>query len=130
MKEAKTRFNNHRQTAKCRGIEFKFSFDEWYSWWLANGVDKNYPTQAKGGKQPCMCRYGDMGPYEIANVFCGTNSQNVREANLGRTDTRKRTVTPIGVFDSSVFAAEALNISRKKLWTLMRKFPTEYRYAD
>ena len=130
MKAARIRFNSHKQTAKQRCIDFNFTFDEWYSWWQSHGVDKNYPTLALGGNQPCMCRYGDTGPYDLSNVYIDTNSNNVRVASIGHTRSRKTVVTPHGTFVSTVEAAEQLNISRKKLWSYMQKYSAEYYFKD
>ena len=33
-----------------------------------------------------MRRHGDVGPYSIDNVFCGTNEENVRDGNIGKLD--------------------------------------------
>jgi hypothetical protein len=77
--EAFVRYETHRKGARAHGREFLITFDEWYNWWLSNGVDKNYPT-TQSGKQLCMCRYGDTGPYHIDNIYCATRNQNTSDA--------------------------------------------------
>ena len=76
---AKWKFAKHRAQSKYRGIEFNFSFKEWYDWWLSNGIDKNIDIKWVGPERPCMCRKGDDGPYEINNVYFATNSENTKE---------------------------------------------------
>lgn len=78
---AKLRFARHRAQAKFRNIEFLFTFDQWYQWWLANGIDKNqpsdYPTEHD---RMCMCRRGDQGAYEPTNVYLASAVRNVVDA--------------------------------------------------
>jgi hypothetical protein len=76
---AKWKFARHRAQSKFRGIGFYFSFEDWYAWWLSHGVDKNVNTNWTGPGRPCMCRTGDTGPYELNNVYFGTNSDNARD---------------------------------------------------
>jgi hypothetical protein len=121
MKQAKIRYNNHKQTAKCRGIEFNFTFDSWYSWWLSNGVDKNFTT-GNSASTPCMCRYNDIGAYDIANVYLGNKSNNMKywcsnnDTSLGNNSNAKAIKTPQGVFDTCTQAAQAYNKSRKWIY--------------
>ena len=74
------KYQRHRALAKFRGIDFNFTYEEWYRWWLNQGVDKNVDTKWSGGSRPCMCRYDDKGPYEIGNVYMASNTQNVQDA--------------------------------------------------
>jgi|DEB0MinimDraft_4_1074332.scaffolds.fasta_scaffold23367_4 ferredoxin-thioredoxin reductase catalytic subunit len=109
MKLAKQRYAWHRQTAKKRGIAFNFTFNEWYDWWLSNGIDKNTQTKDSSFKKMCMCRYNDQGAYEFGNVYCATQLQNIKDQDY--TFCRRRIQTELGVFDSRKKAAEAHNIS-------------------
>jgi len=77
--KAVARYNWHRRTANKRNIPFLFTFSEWDNWWLQNGVDKNLPCEPNNGNTLCMCRYNDVGPYEIDNVYCATRSQNTKD---------------------------------------------------
>jgi hypothetical protein len=81
---AKWKFAKHRAQAKFRNIEFKFSFEEWYQWWLNNGVDKNIYQQWASTQRPCMCRNNDTGPYEVNNVYFATHVQNTRDSTNHR----------------------------------------------
>lgn len=132
MQQARIRFNSHKQTAKSRGIDFKFDFESWYTWWLNHGVDKNFPT-ASTAIRPCMCRYGDQGPYELSNVYLGTIGTNMRDyfkftdRSRGNNSNAKRIKTPIGVFDTCSEAAQAYNKSRKWIYNRLGK---DFSYTD
>jgi hypothetical protein len=64
-------FRNHKSGAKKRGIEFKFTFDEWIDWW---GADFDNRGSHYGGL--CMARYNDEGAYEPDNVYKATMTEN------------------------------------------------------
>lgn len=74
------KYNSHKYNAKLRGIEFKLTFDEWNNWWLSNGVDKQIVQQRPFTSKDklCMCRFNDCGAYELGNIYCDTNSNNVK----------------------------------------------------
>jgi hypothetical protein len=80
---ARQRFYEQKGKAGFRGIEWNLTFEQWYQWWLDQGIDKDYATQVNRD-QLCMCRPGDNGPYSIDNIYCGTRSQNTRERNRTR----------------------------------------------
>lgn len=74
-------FNMQRYHARCRGIEFLFTFEEWVNWW----EDQLGPDwmQRRGCRRPgqyVMARYEDKGPYASWNVECITNEENSRRA--------------------------------------------------
>lgn len=75
-------FTAHKWNAKMRGIEFLFTFEQWRDWWTATG---KWELRGRGRGKYCMRRHGDVGPYSIDNVFCGTNEENLRDGNLGKT---------------------------------------------
>ena len=84
MKElriARSKFTDQKNKAGKRGILFKFTFPDWLEWWVNTG---KWHERGKRPDQYCMSRYGDLGPYELGNVFCNTNLQNCISANLGR----------------------------------------------
>lgn len=134
MIDAKIRFNSHKQSAKLRGIDFKLTFDEWNNWWLANGIDKNYPT-VKGGSRPCMSRFNDTGPYSLNNIFLSTISKNMKDSNfllkkeISKRNSRKVS-TPNGVFDSKIKAATHYGIRSSSFDYWMKREPNKYFYID
>lgn len=77
LKHARTKYSRHKAQSKYRNIPFLFTFEDWYAWWLSNGVDKNVDTFDKSDRDRlCMCRYNDTGAYEASNVYCATMVQN------------------------------------------------------
>ena len=83
MAPARLKYNRHKNQSKYRGIDFCFSFEQWYDWWLKHGVDKNTDTFSKQDKNRlCMCRYNDEGAYSIDNVFCDTHVKNAQDSML------------------------------------------------
>lgn len=69
----KTKYNNHRYNAKQRNIDWQFTFESWMAWWQATG---HYHERGRRIGQYVMARFGDVGPYSPANVFCCTSSHN------------------------------------------------------
>jgi len=69
------------KNATARGIPFLLSFEQWLSIWNDSG---KLNERGRGAKKYCMCRYNDIGSYEIGNVFIGTGRENVRDGNLGK----------------------------------------------
>ncbi len=74
---SKARFRDQRKAAAKRGIAFNLTYEQWYNWYLSQGVDKNI-RQGKDGNCWCMCRFNDSGPYELGNIYLDTNSNNVK----------------------------------------------------
>ena len=105
---AKGRYHTQKGGAKSRGIAFLITFDDWYDWFLSQGVDRNIPQGNKGSSY-AMCRYDDIGPYELGNIYLGTQSSNVKDMNER---TRRRMInTPDGIMKSED-AAIFYNVSR------------------
>lgn len=67
----------HQETkAHARGIEFKLSLTEWWGIWEASGRW----NERSVGRGWHMCRFGDLGHYEVGNVFIGEAAQNHSDA--------------------------------------------------
>jgi hypothetical protein len=71
----------HKSKAKARGVEFNLTYEEWWDIWEKSGK-WNQRGCRKG--QYVMSRYNDMGAYEVGNVFIQTQTENRREAMLGK----------------------------------------------
>ncbi|HET8689275.1 MAG TPA: hypothetical protein VFM18_21905 [Methanosarcina sp.] len=69
----KGRYHIHKTNTQHRGIEFKLTFDEWWSLWEPYWSIDNYGSLY-------MCRTNDEGAYEIGNVRIDTWQNNYREA--------------------------------------------------
>jgi hypothetical protein len=60
-------------SAEKRGILWKLTFQEWYDWWLSTN---HYHERGRKSDQYCMCRFNDIGPYSLSNIYCDTNHNN------------------------------------------------------
>ena len=69
---------NQKRQAKQRGIEFNFTFLEWWRFWQNSGKW----GKRGGGKGYCMARFGDSGAYEVGNVEIITIGQNFKDSFL------------------------------------------------
>lgn len=78
------KFINHKATAKRRNVPFTLTFDQWATIWLDSG---KWDQRGWGADKYCMSRFGDLGGYEVGNVFIQTNRENGIEANTGRKHT-------------------------------------------
>ena len=79
-------YRAQKSSAKRRGIEFEFSFDEWMEWW---GDD--YHLRGNKYGQLAMCRFMDKGPYAPDNCYKGTNSANASYARERERESRINT---------------------------------------
>lgn len=80
-------YTHQRDTAaRRRGIAFKLTLTEWWDIWTASG----HWSERGAGRGYMMCRKGDVGAYEVGNVFIDTGPENVASA-------MKKTGLPIGV---------------------------------
>ena len=67
-------YHAQRRTAKRRGIAWEFTLPEWWAWWQRDG---NWQRRGREVGQVVMARFGDVGPYSAANVYCATHKQNI-----------------------------------------------------
>tara|TARA_R110000737_G_C14495981_1_gene471077 strand:- start:256 stop:837 length:582 start_codon:yes stop_codon:yes gene_type:complete len=67
-----------------RGIDFYLTYEQWITWWGDDIVHRG-----KGKDKLCMCRYNDIGPYALWNIYKDTGSNNVRDAQRGRPSSKK-----------------------------------------
>ena len=74
-------YTQHKSNAKRRGIDFLLTLDEWKSIWLESG---KFDQRGKGAEKYCMCRIGDVGAYEVGNVFIELGKKNVSDGNIGK----------------------------------------------
>jgi len=72
-KTPKYKYNAHKRGAMLRGIDFKLTFEEWWSLWEPHWTENQQGIV-------CMCRNNDEGAYEIGNVRIDTWTNNIREA--------------------------------------------------
>lgn len=65
-------FQRQRVSARKRQVHWGLSFLEWWALWATSG---RWPERGRGFGY-AMCRVGDVGPYQIGNVFIATGSEN------------------------------------------------------
>lgn len=68
------KFNEHKASAKKRGIAFALTYEQWLEVW----GDK-LPNRGRGSNQYGMLRTRDEGGYELGNVRIGTPKENHQE---------------------------------------------------
>lgn len=149
-------YTQSKADAKCRGIEFLFTFEEWKSWWLQTGK-----WELRGRKAGCfqMCRKNDVGPYSLANVYCDTIEANSRLPHAGATRPSewsakignslrgksktlehskalafamlgKQYSTPVGVFQTSAECEQATGVKRATvMWRCKNNYQGHWSYA-
>lgn len=81
IRAAKRLFTQHHSNATTRGVPFRLTFTEWWGVWQASG---RWPERGRLAGQYCMSRYGDLGAYEIGNVFVNLVTANVGDAHRGK----------------------------------------------
>jgi hypothetical protein len=72
----KRKYNEHKRSAKQRGIPFLLTYDEWLAIWQASG---HFDERGKRRGNYCMARFGDAGPYSVDNVRIITMVENAAE---------------------------------------------------
>ena len=77
MKIIKQRYQEQKNAAIQRGIEWEFTFESWWKVWEDSGQWENR-GRSKG--KYCMSRKEDKGPYNPENVFIQTHEQNAKDA--------------------------------------------------
>lgn len=72
-------FRNQRRRAAERGIEWRFTFDEWLRLWVDSG---HLGQRGRGRGCYVMARRGDSGPYAAGNVSIQLYEENARDCRL------------------------------------------------
>lgn len=72
------RWREHRNSAKARGIEFRFTLLEWHVWWKTKLSEIGpHAKRGRGRDQYVMARIGDRGVYTYNNVVCASPKENM-----------------------------------------------------
>lgn len=149
-------YTQSKADAKCRGIDFLFTFEEWKDWWVSTGK-----WEKRGRTSGCyqMCRKNDVGPYALGNVYCDTIEANsslphtgaIRPAEWsakigaslrGKSKTKehskalalamlgKQYKTPAGVFQTSAECEQATGVKRATvMWRCKNNYQGHWSYA-
>lgn len=89
----KHKFLVQRWFANKRGISWKLSYDEWLDIWNKSGC---LHLRGTGKGKYCMARYGDIGAYEIGNIYITLNEINNLDQSINnRTYFSRKSVTLI-----------------------------------
>lgn len=90
---SKQAYRQHKSNSKRRGIKFKFTYQDWCSWWEEK-LGPNW-EQMRGCRknQYVMARFRDEGSYERGNVRAITASENIRLYNKHRKPVRGHKIT-------------------------------------
>ena len=141
------RFKDQRGKAAARGISFQLTFEEWDNWWMANNVDRNIPRKHNKNTL-CMCRYGDVGPYSLTNIYCASLAQNTKDSpfnkqgrstgsfigHTGLVGTKspfaKVIITPKGEFGCQKDAYMAYNVDKTTMARWLIKKSHEFYYKE
>ncbi len=75
------RFQSQKSNAGKRGIEWRLTFQEWWSIWVDSG---KWYRRGKMIGEYVLARFGDHGPYSVDNVYITTTSQNIRDGYEAR----------------------------------------------
>jgi len=104
-------YAGQKSMAKKRGIDFKFDFLSWVTWWISTG---HFAERGVLDHQYQMCRKGDTGPYEWDNVYCdtGANNKQLMSESMGARLGKSTTIDGI-VYESISDASRKLNIDRR-----------------
>jgi hypothetical protein len=81
-KDAYQAFHSQFSSAKHRNIQFLFTLEEWWAWWQTYDHEHGctrWDRRGMGKTALVMARFGDVGPYSPANVYCATHSQNTKD---------------------------------------------------
>lgn len=80
MDSIETKYWSQSRSAKSRGIGFTLTFEQWWDIWNKSG---HWDQRGIGKGQYVMSRRGDIGPYEIGNVFIQTQAGNHKDSHGG-----------------------------------------------
>ena len=71
------RYTTHRANSLRRGLDWEFTFEEWWQVWKDSG---KWEQRGKSADSYCMARINDEGPYCADNVVITTMTENSRQA--------------------------------------------------
>ncbi len=71
-------YDTHKANARKQGKRFTLTRAEWLWIWLTSGHAHERGT---ANDQYCMSRYGDLGGYEVGNVFIQTVLKNKQQGS-------------------------------------------------
>lgn len=113
----KNKYYTQKAGAKCRDIEWHFTYESWLNWWGDDVVNRGN----KSG-QLVMARNNDTGPYHPDNVHKSTCNENHSEAHKnGLAGMGGRKHTPEALEKMLAAAKKPRKAHAKLPWTEERK---------
>lgn len=79
LRDAKQKYNYNRQRQLRHNNQWNLTFEDWYQYFLDNGIDKNKPVGGVTKNFLCLCRKDDSKPFQLDNLILKTQGKN----NLG-----------------------------------------------
>lgn len=67
-------YHSQRRNAINRGIEWNMKLWDWWQVWY---LSERWEDRGREKGQYVMCRFGDVGAYELGNVYIATSDHNV-----------------------------------------------------
>jgi hypothetical protein len=72
LRDAKQKFRDNRDRALRLGNDWTLTFEQWYNWWLEQGVDKNLSGEKYSKHSLILVRIDLTKPYAIDNITAMT----------------------------------------------------------
>jgi hypothetical protein len=86
-------FMTQKENARRRGIEFLFTFEEWWEIWESSG---RWEQRGRKSGNYVMARFRDRGAYRVGNVEIVTVEQNIAQYKISPATRRKLSEARIG----------------------------------
>jgi hypothetical protein len=86
MRSPRDKYTEQKHGAFRRGITWNITFEEWWNFWQQSG---KWDLRGRKKGQYCMCRFGDIGPYEIGNIYIDLATTNAGLSHLGKPSPKK-----------------------------------------
>lgn len=133
LPNAYRRYQQQRYRVTCQNESFDISFDDWYAWWLSQGINKDYAIDSDqprpaGPNRGCMARLDALGPWQLHNI-CLVDRPGVihNPPPTGARNGRSRPIlTPDGEFESISAAGRHYGITTQSMQNRMDLHPDLY----
>jgi len=133
LPDAHRRYLQQCYRVRTQGETFDITFEQWYQWWLDQGIDKNYAIDSDqprpaGPNRGCMVRINPLRPWTLRNIRClDQPGHQGNPAPVGHRNARSRgLLTPEGEFESVSAAARHYGITCQSMLDRQRRHPDLY----
>lgn len=80
LRYARQKWKENKQRQERMGNKFNLTFEEWYEFWLSEGINKNDVGEGYGKFSLVLVRIDEKGAYEVGNIRTMTRGST----NLGK----------------------------------------------